>query len=83
MTPRARGIAAVQALGAKEPVTLIGELLETIDALSVAGGNVVLAFHDWPAYETESAQGERTRALAMLADALFIARTQHGGPERA
>lgn len=34
------------------------------------GGNVLLAFEDWPAYQTASADGERRTALDSLAAAL-------------
>ncbi|MFN9578091.1 MAG: hypothetical protein ACK6AH_16310 [Gemmatimonadota bacterium] len=35
-----------------------------------AGGGVLLAFHDWPAYHSPLADGERRKALNALAEAI-------------
>ena len=43
------------------------ELREKIDALDTACANVLLAFHDWPVYESGSANYERRYALDALA----------------
>jgi hypothetical protein len=56
---------------------------ETTPSASVteAARNVVLAFHDWPAFTSTFADGERRNALNALADALAAAPRDAGREE--
>lgn len=45
-------------------------LAAELERVREAAGNVLLAFVDWPEYDTSTANSERQRALTTLADAL-------------